>query len=120
MSTTARRAACRHANQDRDACMDCGRVWPDPRHRALSRTEEHRLRMELLVLLLRDQDADGRALWADARGLILRLAAERERERVATGALERVMDQLVDFDSRCAAGDEAGAVLALRSWLARL
>ena len=116
----ARREPCRHANQDRGACMDCGRVWPDPRPKALSRAEQERERTMLLVSMLKQQDADAEELFARYRRTIGDALALAAVDRVAARALERAMDQLVGFDERCKHGDVEGAVTALRAWIGRL
>ena len=73
----------------------------------------------LLVALLREQDADGRRLWDRAQAMLLDLAAKLGAAEAHRFVLDRVTDELVAFEVRCAAGDVDGAVFALRSWIRR-
>jgi hypothetical protein len=61
--------------------------------------------------------ADARAVVLGAVDVVAILLARNERDRHVRGALERVVDALIDVDVRVEAGDQDGAVRALRAWL---
>lgn len=117
--TNVRPTPCRHANQDRGACCDCGRVFG-----------EGRPATKIPALSVREQRADDERRHVDDMAEVLAVAhgalyvagfymAEADGMRVSARCLDCVVGELVDFDLRCGAGDVAGAVVALRAFLAR-
>lgn len=73
-----------------------------------------------LVEDLRDLNTELRGALRGAVDVIGFYLAIRQRERDALVALSRVAEELVDFDTRCEAGDVEGAVEQLRAFLRRV
>jgi hypothetical protein len=113
-------APCRHLRQRDGACLDCGHRWGETRSELQARQQEAREGVRGLVELLRRQHEDGQRLWRSYKATTAMLCGLLAVERRKGFALDDVVDQVVLFDARCAAGDVDGAVLALRSWLARV
>lgn len=115
-----RLASCRPQHRGRDTCEHCGWVRDEGRPAARLPDLTWREQQEQARDAFRETLGRQRGVVAGILDVLAFYMALRSRDASAERALARVMDRLVAFEARCAAGDAAGGTVALRAWLAGL